>query len=176
MATLSFVGDGAVVEHPPASLPVVLNDIVAVIIGGLVVLFLSFNRCQYRSLYACVWHILYSGFQLSLFLCTLISWAQTYQASLANPPWIVRRVSGQPHSAQESAKIRSLHQRGREKKKYLFLSSSRLCLMGWGSSSLEILQVCSCADPGSSKLGTPVAKRCCRGFLEVYRVKQISWP
>ena len=39
-----------------------------------------------------------------------------------------------------------------------------------GSSSLDILQVFSCADPGSSQLGTPVAKRCCRGFLEVYRV------
>ena len=66
--------------------------------------------------------------------------------------------------------MRSLHRRGRETKKFLFLSSSRLCLMGWGSSSLEILQVCSCADPGSSQLGTPVAKMCCRGFLEVYRV------
>ena len=44
--------------------------------------------------------------------------------------------------------------------------------MGWGSSSLEILQVCSCADPGSSQLGTLVAKRCCRGFLEVNRVIQ----
>ena len=66
--------------------------------------------------------------------------------------------------------MRSLQQRGRETKKYLFLSSSRLCLMGWGSSSLEILQVCSCADPGSSQLGTPVAKRCCRVFLKVYRV------
>ena len=48
-----------------------------------------------------------------------------------------------PYSAQESTKIRSLHQRGKETKKFLFLSSSRLCLMGWGSSSLEILQVCS---------------------------------
>ena len=66
--------------------------------------------------------------------------------------------------------MRRLHQRGRETKKFLFLSSSRLCLMGWDSSSLEILKVCSCADPGSSQLGTPVAKRCCRGFLEVYRV------
>ena len=28
----------------------------------------------------------------------------------------------------------------------------------------------SCADLGSLQLGTPVAKRCCRGFLEVYRV------
>ena len=66
--------------------------------------------------------------------------------------------------------MRSLHQRGRETKKFLFVSSSCLCFMGWGSSSLDILQVCSCADPGSSQLGTPVAKRCCRGFLEVYRV------
>ena len=66
--------------------------------------------------------------------------------------------------------MRSLHQRVRETKKFLSLSSSRLCLKGWGSSSLENLQVCSCADPGSSQLGTPVAKRCCRGFLEVYRV------
>jgi hypothetical protein len=41
---------------------------------------------------------------------------------------------------------------------------------GWGSSSLEILKVCSCADPGSSQLGTLVVKRCCRGFLEIYRV------
>ena len=85
-------------------------------------------------------------------------------------PCIFPRVSGHPHSAQESAEMRSLHQRGRETKKFLFLSSSCLCLMGWGSSSLEILQVCSWADPGSSQLGTPVAKRCCRGFLEVYRV------
>ena len=55
--------------------------------------------------------------------------------------------------------MRSLHRRGRETKKFLFLSSSRLCLMGWGSSFLEILQVFSWADPGSSQLGTPVAKR-----------------
>ena len=59
--------------------------------------------------------------------------------------------------------MRRLHRRGRETKKFLFLSSSRLCLMGWGSSS----QVCSWADPGSSQLRTPAAKRCCRGFLEV---------
>ena len=85
-------------------------------------------------------------------------------------PWIVPRVSGHPHSAQESSKMRSLHWRGRETKKFFFLSSFCLCLMGWGSSSLEILQVCSWADPGSSQLGTPVAKRRCRGFLEVYRV------
>ena len=65
--------------------------------------------------------------------------------------------------------MRNLHQRVRETKKFLSLSSSRLCLKGWGSSSLKILQVCSCADPGSSQLGTPVAKRCCRGILEVYR-------
>ena len=45
---------------------------------------------------------------------------------------------------------------------------------GGGSSSLEILKVCSCADPGSSQLGTPVAKRCCRDFLEVYRVNSDS--
>ena len=69
--------------------------------------------------------------------------------------------------------MRSLHQRGRETKKSLSLSSSHLCLMGWGSSSLEILQVCSCADPDSSQLGTSVARRCCRGFLEVYRVPSI---
>ena len=66
--------------------------------------------------------------------------------------------------------MRSLHRRGRETKKFLFLSSSRLCLMGWGSSSLEILKVCSWGDPGSSQLGTLVAKRCCGGFLEVYRM------
>ena len=58
-------------------------------------------------------------------------------------PCIVPRVSGHPHSAQESTEMRSLHRRGRETKKFIFLSSSRLCLMGWGSSSLEILQVCS---------------------------------
>jgi hypothetical protein len=69
--------------------------------------------------------------------------------------------------------MRSLHRRGRETKKYLFLSSSSLCLMGWGSSALEILQGCSWADPGSSQLGTPVAKRYCRDFLEVYRVTNI---
>ena len=40
------------------------------------------------------------------------------------------------------------------------------------SLSLKILQVCSCADQGSSQLGTLVAKRCCRGFLEVNRVIQ----
>ena len=85
-------------------------------------------------------------------------------------PCILPRVSGHPQSAQESSEMRSLHQRVRETKKFLCLSSSRLCLKGWGSSSLELLQVCSCADPGSSQLGTPVAKRCCRGFLEVYRV------
>ena len=70
--------------------------------------------------------------------------------------------------------MRSVHQRVRETKKFLSLSSSRLCLKGWGSSSLENLQVCSCADPGSSQLGTPVAKRCCRVFLEVYRVARIG--
>ena len=85
-------------------------------------------------------------------------------------PCIVPRVSGHPHSAQETTEMRSLHQSGRETKKFLILSSSRLCLKGWGSSSLDILQVCSCAEPGSSQLGTPVAKRCCRVFLEVYRV------
>ena len=92
-------------------------------------------------------------------------------------PWIVPRVFGQPHSAHESTKMRSLHQRGRETKKFLFHSSSCLCLMGWGSSSLEILQICSCADWGSSQLGTPVANRCCRGFLEVYRVitMRLNW-
>ena len=66
--------------------------------------------------------------------------------------------------------MRSLHQRVRETKKFLSRSSSRLCLKGWGGSSMENLPVCSCADPGSSQLGTPVAKRCCRVFLEVYRV------
>ena len=66
--------------------------------------------------------------------------------------------------------MRSLHWRGRETKKLIFLSSSRLCLMGWVSFSLEILQVCSWADPGSSQRGTPVAKRYRRDFLEVYRV------
>ena len=86
-------------------------------------------------------------------------------------PWIILKESGQPHSAQESTKIRRLHQRGRETKKSLFLCSSRLCLMGWSSFSLEILKVSSCAFPGSSQLGTPVAKRCCIGFLEIYRKK-----
>ena len=55
--------------------------------------------------------------------------------------------------------MRSLHQRGRETKKFLFLSSSRLCLMGYGSSSLEILQVCSCAG-GASRNTSP--------FLSLY--------
>ena len=97
--------------------------------------------------------------------CSFIHW-------LSHPlsPCIILRVSGQPHSAQESTKMRSLHKRGRETKKFLSISSSRLCLMGWGSSSLQILQVCSCADPGSWQLGTPVARGCCRGFLELYRV------
>ena len=72
--------------------------------------------------------------------------------------------------------MRSLHQRGRETKKFPSLSSSRLCLMGWGSSSLEILQVCSCAEPGSSQLGTPVARGCCRDFLELYRVCEKCLP
>ena len=36
-----------------------------------------------------------------------------------------------------------LYRRGTETKKFLSLSSSCLCLMGWGSSFLEILQVCS---------------------------------
>ena len=39
-----------------------------------------------------------------------------------NSPCIFRRVSGHPPSAQESAEMRSLHQRGRETKKFLFLS------------------------------------------------------
>ena len=95
--------------------------------------------------------------------CVIVGW-QKYT------PWIVPRVSGHPHSAQEFTKMRSLHWRGRETKKWFFLSSSRLCLMGWGSSSLEILMVCSWADQGSSQLGTPGAKRCCRDFLELYRV------
>ena len=90
-------------------------------------------------------------------------------------PCIVPRVSGHPHSAQESTEMRSLHQSGRETKKFLVLSSSRLCLKGWGSSSLDILQVCSCAEPGSSQLRTPAAKRCCRGFLEVYRVRCLAF-
>ena len=94
--------------------------------------------------------------------------SQVYNGKVSLTPWIIPRVSGQPHSAQESTKMRRLHQRGRETKKFLFLCSSCLCLMGWGSSSLEILKVCSCADPGSSQLGTPGAKRCCRGFLEIY--------
>ena len=72
-------------------------------------------------------------------------------------PWILQRVSGQPQSAQESTKMRRLHQMGRDTKKFLFLCSSCLCLIGWGSSSLEILKVCSCADLGSLQLGTPVA-------------------
>jgi hypothetical protein len=71
--------------------------------------------------------------------------------------------------------MRSLHQRVRETKKFLSLSSSRRCVMGWGSSSLESLLVGSCADPGSSQMGTPVAKRCCRVFLEVYRVLTVNW-
>ena len=67
--------------------------------------------------------------------------------------------------------MRSLHQRGSDTKKVPFLSSFRLCLSGWGSFSLEILQVCSCAEPGSLQLGTHVDERCRRGFLEVDRVK-----
>ena len=103
-----------------------------------------------------------------LVLGLVTAWCKHSNVSVS--PWIVTRVPGHPHSAQESTEMRSLHQRVKETKKFLSLSSSRLCLKGWGSSSLEILPVCSCADPGSSQLGTPVAKRCCRGFLEVYRV------
>ena len=90
-------------------------------------------------------------------------------------PCIVPRISGHPHSSQESPEMRSPHQRGRETKKLFFLSLSRLCLKGLCSSSLEILQVCSCADPGSSQLRTHVAKRCCRDFLEVYRVWRVCY-
>ena len=71
--------------------------------------------------------------------------------------------------------MRSLHQRGRKTKKFHFLSSSCLCLRGWGSSSLEILQVCSCAEPGSLQLGIHVAKRCRIGFLEVDRVPAFTF-
>ena len=48
-------------------------------------------------------------------------------------PCILPRVSGHSHSAQESTEMRSLHQRVRETKKFLSLSSSRLFLKGWGS-------------------------------------------
>ena len=54
---------------------------------------------------------------------------QTF-SNIDQPPWIVLRVSGQPHLAQESSERRSLHLRGRETKKFIFLSSSRLCLRG----------------------------------------------
>ena len=63
--------------------------------------------------------------------------------------------------------MRSLPQSSSETKKFPFLSSSVLCFRGWGGSSLEILQVCRL---GSSQLGNHIAKRCSKGFLEVYRV------
>ena len=63
-------------------------------------------------------------------------------AALLKDIYLVLRVSGQPNSAQESTKMRILHQRGRTTMIFFLLSSSCLCLMGWGSSSLEILKVC----------------------------------
>ena len=60
-----------------------------------------------------------------------------------------------------------------------FLSSSCLCLRGWGSSSLQNLKVCSWADlgcrPGSSQLWSHVAEECRIGFLEVNRVQGNSY-
>ena len=49
--------------------------------------------------------------------------------------------------------MRSLHQRGRETNKFHILSSSCLCLRGWGSSSLEIFQVCSEANQAPPSWG-----------------------
>ena len=137
-----------------------------------------------------MWHVtcdmlwgvnIFSKFQLPSSYCLwfMILWryggkADGWINELINheAPWIVPRVSGHPHSAQESFKWKACTG-GAERQRIFFLSSSCLCLMGWGSSSLEILQVCSWADQGSSQLGIPVAKRRCRGFLEVYRVEAV---
>ena len=50
-------------------------------------------------------------------------------------PWIVPRIPGHLHSAQDSTEIRSLHRRGRETKKLFFLLFFHLLSVWWGGAA-----------------------------------------